>query len=1384
MKKILLIAFILLPAISGLKGQSLSIIPNALSLSPLDNSSGTVAITASGVEWSIADNSGGWLSFSATTGDTNAVVTITAAANASALSRSADVIVSGTGEVTPQVLVVTQDGGTLTISDSEISVPSFANSDGSFELTSNTSWSVSDNADWLTLSAINGSLDASVAISVESNPLTNTRSAEIIITGNGLAPQTITLIQEGAAASLFVSPSDLTVLATANTSGSFTISANTSWSIAEEASWLSVSLASGSGNGAITISVDENSSTSSRSAVITITATGVATPATVTVTQNAAAASLIISPASLSLAATAGSTGTFNITSNISWTILEEASWLTVSRASGSNNDIITVTAVANSSAASRSAIITVTGSGVSDQTINVTQAGAAAYLMLSPGNLSLAYSGGSTGTFNITSNTSWTVTSNQVWLSVSTAAGTNNSSILVTATANPSTSQRTATITVSGTGVTSQTVSVTQAGIPTYTVSAIANPSGAGTISGAGTYASGASVTLTAAPATGYRFVNWSEGGTAVSTSQSYTFSITANRTLVANFSLVSYTISTSSIPAGGGTTSGGGSYNYGESATVTATPLTGYRFVNWTAGGTSVSTSASYTFTVTANRTLVANFTTLTYTITTTTSPAGVGSATGGGTYNFGASATVTAAPATGYRFVNWTEGGTVVSTASSYTFTVNSNRSLLANYSINTYTVATSSSPAAGGTASGAGIYNHGTQATVTATPSAGYLFVNWTESGTSVSTNVSYSFTVTANRTLVANYSPIRYTITTASSPPAGGTTSGGGTFSPSATATVTASPATGYQFMGWTEGGSTVSTNSTYSFLVSANRNLVATFQSISYLTVNTLSNPSVGGTATGHGTYSAGTIVTVRATEATGYNFVNWSEGGSTVSSSESYTFTVNTNRTLVANFSPISYTVTTSSSPAGGGTTSGGGAFIYGDAVTVTAVPAPGYQFVNWTQGGTAVSTNSSYSFTLTGNRTLTANFSQNAYTISTSSSPANGGTTSGGGSFSYGDNATVRAVPSTGYTFVNWSQGGTVVSTNIIYSFTVTSGLTLVANFSQITYTVALSSAPAAGGTSSGAGTYGSGTTATVTATPATGYRFVNWTQGGTAASANPVYSFPVTANITLVANFAVADYTITTTASPAGAGTASGGGSFNHGASVTVRATPATGYQFTNWTENGSAVSTSANYSFTVSGSRNLLANFSQIPRLLTLTGPEGNNLLNNDILTLDNPEAGSLVITVNANADWTVTENSLWFNAIKESNSRIRINYLENISVIDKEGPLKVTTTLNAEMQVIVRQEARISQLGLSKFDDVKLYPNPAGDRTRLLFPRELQGKIRVSISSVQGINVKTAEYEHILSNQIVELDLTGIRPGQYLMIISDDTDQKTFRMIKF
>ena len=70
-------------------------------------------------------------------------------------------------------------------------------------------------------------------------------------------------------------------------------------------------------------------------------------------------------------------------------------------------------------------------------------------------------------------------------------------------------------------------------------------------------------------------------------------------------------YTLITSAVPTVGGTTLGGGTFASGTTCTVTATPNAGYAFVNWTDGGTQVSTAPSYTLTLTGNRTLQANFT-----------------------------------------------------------------------------------------------------------------------------------------------------------------------------------------------------------------------------------------------------------------------------------------------------------------------------------------------------------------------------------------------------------------------------------------------------------------------------------------------------------------------------------------------------------------------------------------------------------------------------------------------------------------------------------------------------------------------------------------------------------------------------------------------------
>ncbi len=441
------------------------------------------------------------------------------------------------------------------------------------------------------------------------------------------------------------------------------------------------------------------------------------------------------------------------------------------------------------------------------------------------------------------------------------------------------------------------------------YTVDVSANPAASGSVSGGGTFSSGTSVTVIATPNAGYSFVNWTEGATTVSTSASYIFDISANRTLVANFSQITYTVGVTANPPAGGIVSGGGTFNSGASVTVTATPNAEYSFVNWTEGATTVSTSASYIFDISANRTLVANFSQITYTVGVTANPPAGGIVSGGGTFNSGASVTVTATPNAGYSFVNWTEGATTVSTSASYIFNISANRTLVANFSQITYTVGVTANPPAGGIVSGGGTFNSGASVTVTATPNAGYSFVNWTEGATTVSTSASYIFNISANRTLVANFSQITYTVGVTANPPAGGIVSGGGTFNSGASVTVTATPNAGYSFVNWTEGATTVSTSASYIFNISANRTLVANFSQITY-TVGVTANPPAGGIVSGGGTFNSGASVTVTATPNAGYSFVNWTEGATTVSTSASYIFNISANRTLVANFSQITYTV------------------------------------------------------------------------------------------------------------------------------------------------------------------------------------------------------------------------------------------------------------------------------------------------------------------------------------------------------------------------------------------------------------------------------------------------------------------------------------------
>ena len=152
------------------------------------------------------------------------------------------------------------------------------------------------------------------------------------------------------------------------------------------------------------------------------------------------------------------------------------------------------------------------------------------------------------------------------------------------------------------------KTLTVTYPALPVkYNVTVTAEH---GTVTGAGTYEEGKTATLTATANEGYQFVNWTKGEEVVSTENPYSFVVTADVALVANFELIPPTKYNVSVTAENGTVEGAGEYEEGTTATLTATANEGYEFVNWTVGEEVVSTENPYTFTVTADIALVANF------------------------------------------------------------------------------------------------------------------------------------------------------------------------------------------------------------------------------------------------------------------------------------------------------------------------------------------------------------------------------------------------------------------------------------------------------------------------------------------------------------------------------------------------------------------------------------------------------------------------------------------------------------------------------------------------------------------------------------------------------------------------------------------------------
>ena len=309
------------------------------------------------------------------------------------------------------------------------------------------------------------------------------------------------------------------------------------------------------------------------------------------------------------------------------------------------------------------------------------------------------------------------------------------------------------------------------------------------------------------------------------------------------------------------------------------------------------------------------------------------------------------------------------------------------------------------------------------------------------------------------------------------------------------------------------------------------------------------------GTVSGSGSYPYGGTATIVALPNTGREFLQWNDGNT----DNPREIVVYQDSTFIASFGSLQYTVTVESNHPEWGNVSGGGTYNYGEIIGIAATPNLGHVFMGWDDGNT----DNPREIVVTEDVTYTAIFELQTCVITTEVTPEGAGTVSGGGTYSYGNIVTLTVQTNTGYEFVRWSDGFTNNPRTII----VEGDATYTAVFRVLQYEITTSVDPVEGGTVTGGGTYGYGSTATLTAIPNEGYIFLFWNDY---IGTNP-RNITVTADASYTATFmytGTTTYTVTVLSNDPLLGEVSGGGEYPEGTTIEISATPGPQAYFKAW------------------------------------------------------------------------------------------------------------------------------------------------------------------------------------------------------------------------
>ena len=739
-------------------------------------------------------------------------------------------------------------------------------------------------------------------------------------------------------------------------------------------------------------------------------------------------------------------------------------------------------------------------------------------------------------------------------------------------------------------------------------------------------------------------------------------------------------------------------------DNASVTLTrgeAIYGYHFTNWTDNdGSVLGTGASLSFTLHSDTVINVNYDSNQYTITAAMvaqqESEGWGTVSGTATVNFNLPVTLTATPAVGYHFVNWTNSAAAVS-GTEETLTVNAYRdsTFTAHFDTNVYEITVNAVSSEMGTAEGPATLKHFLSADYVATPNYGYHFVNWTDGAANVlgSETTLAGFSPVANTTLNANFDYNTYTITAVSANAVMGSAAGTQTVNYLSNVTLNAGANYGYHFVNWTAANGDV-LGTTESITVQALRDSVITanFDYNQYTVTVATANATMGGVS-GTTTQNYLTEVQIAATPNYGYHFTQWNDGNT----DNPRTVVITADATYTASFDYNQYTVTAQTSNATMGSATGTQTVNYLTPVTLTAAANYGYSFAGWYEADTLYSNELVIAVPALSDRTLTATYTINQYTVTVESDDEVMGSVSGTATEDYLTNITITATANPGYHFVRWNDNSTVNPREV----SVTENATYTAYFTYNQYTVSVSSASTTMGTVAPAtSTLNFLSSVEISATPKTGYHFTQWNDGNTDNPRTVTVSEP--GDLSFTASFDTNVYTVTTAVNDEAMGSVTESSSVKHFKSIALVATPNHGYHFVNWTDaNGNAKGNAATLNVSPVSDTALTANFTY--NQYTVTGQSANTTMGTVSGTATVNYLTDVTLTAAANygyhfTGWSngATTESITIQATKDTTVTALFDYnqytVTGLSADDAKGTVSGTATVNYLTDVVLTATA--------------------------------------------------------------------------------------------